>query len=275
MFNVSAVTPAYFAVLQMPVLDRRAFVDADITAQRHVAVVNEELARRFWPGQHAIGRSVDINTERHEVVGVVPRVTHETLADPPLPQLYVPGPRSTGRISTLLVRSRADGASLASVLRVAVQEIAPSVSIVSLQPLANLVEGSAREQKFRTYLIAAFAVLALGLAASGLYGTVAWIVHRRLHEFGVRLALGATPAGLTMLLLRQSVLTIGAGVTLGIVGSFAFAGVLRAMLFGVDPQDPRAFAWAAGTLVLTAFAATYLPACRAARVDPVQSLKME
>lgn len=275
-FHVRTVTPDYFDVLHIPILNGRVFDEAEFSGRRHVAVVSDDLARRFWPERSAIGRPIYIGDRKHahEVVGVVARVTQDTL-DESNAQVYLPGAEAFSDLGMLLVRTVPGAGSPYGAVSEAVHDADPTTAVASSTPMEALVSGSSRNQRFRTSLVVAFAILALGLAASGLYGTVAWIARRRSHELGVRLALGATRGQLTRLVLRQAATTITLGVAAGLAAAYASASAIRGLLFGVAPYDPAMFVAAAAAMIGVAMLTTYVPARRAARVDPVRSLKVE
>jgi putative ABC transport system permease protein len=261
----------YFAALRIPLRSGRLFEPADATGPGAV-IVSESVAARFFPGERTIGQRIRLGDMTAEIVGVVGDVRRAALTDTPRADLYFPFERVTPPSTALFVRTIGDPLQALPALRTAVRRLEPHAVIYETRTLAHIAEASAAVTRLATQLLAGFAAIALVLAAVGIYGVMAYRVRRRTRELGTRLALGASPAQLTRLVLRQAGAIAFAGLTLGI-GIAAFATrALSSLLFGVTPWDPAALAAAAALLAAATLAASWLPARRAARIDPVTSL---
>lgn len=274
-------TPGYFETLGLPLIEGRLFRPGDDPAAPLVALVSEELVRRAFPGEDPTGRRIKIGDTRSPespwwtVVGVVGGVRDNTLNRSPDPEIYVPAAQRPSRAMRLVARAELPGADLAEVLRNTVAELDPAQPFSEVVGLETLVRRSLAPQRFVTGLLTGFAVLAVVLAAVGIYGVMSYAVGRRTHEIGVRMALGARPAEVLGLVLRQGAGLVVAGLALGAVAAWGVSHGLEGLLYGVEPGDPLTFAAVAALLAASALAATLLPARRAARVDPVEALRSE
>jgi predicted permease len=261
----------YFAALRIPLRSGRLFEPSDATGPGAV-IVSESVAARFFPGERTVGKRIRLGDMTAEIVGVVGDVRRASLTDTPRADLYFPFERVTPPSTTLFVRTTGDPLQALPALRTAVRRIEPHAVIYETRTLAHIADASAAVTRLATQLLTGFAAIALVLAAVGIYGVMAYRVRRRTRELGTRLALGASPAHLTRLVLRQAGVIALAGLVLGI-GAAAFATrALSSLLFGVTPWDPATLAAAAGLLAAATLAASWLPARRAARVNPATSL---
>jgi putative ABC transport system permease protein len=272
-----SVDPGYFKALDVRLARGRYFTERD-PAGSPVAIVNEAMARRLWPGQDPVGRrfapggrSVTWLT----IVGVVSDVKSLSLADPPDLEYYLPYRMSPAPAMSLVVRTSLDAGRLSTVLRAAVRELDRELPVSEATALSERIARSTGTRRFSAALLGAFAGLALVLAAVGIYGIVAHSVTRRTHEIGVRMSLGAHPRKIAGMVLRRTLMLGGAGVAIGAGGSLALTRLLRTMLYGVSATDPVVFAAASAFLLVVASLAAYIPARRAARVDPLVALRHE
>jgi predicted permease len=272
---VSTVSPAYFETLRIPLLSGRGFAEDDRPSSRPVAVVSQALARRLWPGGGAIGRRLRTDGVDREVVGVARDVKMRRLAEEASPHLYLPlAQRFTPRVRVLL-RSDADLALAAADVRREIAALEKDLPVMEAMTLREAVAFALFPQRMAGTIASALGAVGLALAATGLYGLVAWSASRRTREMGVRLALGATGADVTRLVLGQGLRLALAGVALGALGAAALAQGLRGLLPGVSPADPVTFAAIALLMTAVALLASYVPARRAAGVDPMAALRHE
>jgi len=271
-----AVSPAYFRVMGIPIVAGRAFEENDKEGAPKVAMVNQAMAREFWPGENPVGKILPAG-ENRTIVGVAADVRHVGLSDPPESELYLPSLQGIGVAqSVLVVRSAAaDPTILMGALQQTIRHASADQPIEEAASLRKVVSDSYAESRFYMLLLTVFAALALGLAAAGVYGVVSFSVSRREHEFGVRMAMGATTADVLRNVLSSGVLCALVGIGIGIVGALAATRLIRNMLFGVRPADPPTYATVSAILLAVAIAACILPARRAMRVDPVVALRHE
>jgi predicted permease len=277
--DMKQVYPGYFAALGIPILAGRDLGESDNRAEAAVvAVVNETMARRFFasPGS-AIGRTFRDGNQQVEIVGVAGNTRDRALREDGLPTAYetfAKAPTGRGQM-TLLVRAAGDPHALASTIRQLARETDPTMPMLDAQTVADRVQAASRQEQLVALLSAIFGAIALALAAIGLYGVLAYGVARRQPEFGVRLALGASPRGLVHLVLGESCMLVGAGLLVGLVAAGAAASSISRMLFGLGPLDPIAFTAASAALLAVALLAAWLPARHASRIDPIVALRQE
>jgi predicted permease len=273
----NAVSPDFLKTLRLPLLRGRFIEATDELKSRKVCVINQALATRLFPGEDAIGKRLQTVTflvrDYREIVGVVGDVRQDNLSDAPPPQIYVPQAQSPWFFATLLVRIPGGAANLPA-LQAALRRADPSLAL-NLRPLEENIARTATAPRLRTALFGLFALLALGLSAFGLYASMAFTVRQRTREIGVRLALGATPAGILGWVLARAAWLCAAGVAAGLLGSVVLGQLLRGLLHGVEPADPLVLAVLAVFLPLVALAASLLPALSAARLNPTQALQQE
>jgi putative ABC transport system permease protein len=272
------VTPGYFAAMRIRLVRGRSFTAQDREGSRQVAIVNESMARRFWPGGSPIGQRIQIlgdSTDWQEIVGVVADVRHEALDRGAGLETYVPFAQFPAAGMTLVIRSTLPAATLTSAVRADVRALDPMIPVFSIKPLTQVVAESARGRRTPAALLGIFAGIALLLAAVGLYGLLAFSVSQRAHEMGVRMAVGAERGAVVRLVLGEGLRLVGAGALIGAVLALALGRVLAALLYETSPVDPATFAVAAAVLAGTAVVACWAPAQRAARVDPVRALRGE
>jgi predicted permease len=275
-----AISPGYFETIGARLVDGRLFTEADDRGGQPVAIVDEILARRLWRGQRAIGRelAVDPESSGHNdrsvtVVGVVQHLRLHTLIEDGREQVYFPMRQVSWTPIAFVVRASGDPAALAPAIRQAVAQLAPSMPVYDVRPLADYAAKARATQRFTMMLAATFAVVALILACVGVYGLVAYAVAQRRHEFGVRLALGAQPSAIIGLVLSDGMRLTVAGLVMGVVGGVAGTRLLQNQLFGVSSHDVASYAIAVPALGACAVVACLLPAWRAGANSPVIALR--
>jgi predicted permease len=276
-FNV--VDHGYFAALGIPLRDGRDFDPRDNRCGAPVVVVSEAMARRFWPGENPVGRSVVLERAGSKpclVVGVVGNVSDLTERDPAtMPACYLPWRQAPGGDPLLIVRTRRHPERLAVPVREALRRIDGNISLFMIDTLEGRLRATLMPQWFGAWIGGALGVLSFVLSITGLFGTVAYAVARRTREIGIRVALGASPHEAVWLVLRQGLLLAAAGAGVGLLLAVAAGRTLRGLLYGISPLDPVALAAATVLVVGVAALASWLPARRVTKVDPVEALRAE
>ncbi|HWF85248.1 MAG TPA: FtsX-like permease family protein, partial [Vicinamibacterales bacterium] len=277
------VTPGYFATMRIPLKRGRLFDAHDDEAGSEVVLINERAAQRFWAGQNPIGQQIHIGVRlargvrsgQKTIVGVVGDVKYGALdADTPV-EVYLPNAQRQVDAVTIALRTAGDPLSLAPMLRSEVAGLDREMPVADVQSMTALIGSSVAERRFTMLLLVSFAIVAVALAAIGIYGVLAYVVSQRTQEIGVRLAVGAPPGSVVALFVREGAVLVLAGVASGVAGALAAARALITLLFGVTPADPLTFAAVAAALAIVALVATYVPARRAAAVDPMNALRNE
>lgn len=272
------VTPDYFRELNIPLLEGRLTSEHDDAQHLNVALINQTAARRLWPGQNPLGARVHTGAPQEPwrtIVGVVGDVYQYGLDSPKTMQLYYPFDQDAGFDLTFLVRSDSNPAALGSAVRQAVFSVDKDQPLSDIAPLEQVLADSMAGRRFSTLLLMLFASLALALAAVGIYGVVSYTVTQRTNEFGIRMALGARTGDIMALVIRQGALLISAGTLIGLAASFAMTRLLGSLLFGVSATDLPTFGIVSLLLDSAALAACFLPARRAASVDPLLALRWD
>jgi predicted lysophospholipase L1 biosynthesis ABC-type transport system permease subunit len=277
-----SVGPGFFESAGVELVEGRVFSEADGPGSEPVAIVDETLARKAWPGSSPLGRrlrtdpgSTGAPTTWVTVVGVARHVRHRSLLERLNEQVYFPPSQAFRNPVAYLVRTSGDPAALGPAVRAAVRSVDASLPTYELQPLSAYLERARAVSRFTAVLVGAFAFAALLLAAIGVCGVIAYAVLERRREFGVRRALGATRAGIGALVLLDGARLLGTGVGLGLAGAFATAQLVRSQLFGVGPEDAVAYAIALPALALAALLACLWPMRRATAVSVVEVLRAE
>jgi putative ABC transport system permease protein len=277
--NHVVVTPGYFQTLGIPILEGRDFSDHD-GKDPMVTIIDEGLAKRYWPNQSAIGKRVrygppEDNEPWHTVVGVVSQVRNLSLREQLRNSVYLPYGELQWASLAYLVRTGPGLADPAAALGARLASVDRNVAISRVIPLKVVLSQSIWQERFFTTIFAAFAVLALVLALVGLYGVMAYAVSRRTHEMGIRMALGASAQEIRGMVLADSGKLVAAGLVVGSVAALFLTKFLQKQLYGISATDPATFAGVAAMLAAAAMLASYLPARKATRVDPMLALREE
>ncbi len=278
--NFRVVDPDFHRTLRIPLVRGRFFTAADRMGTPRVAIVDQEMARRYWPGQDPIGKRISLDgTEEApnwvEVVGVVGHTRQDGLDSEGRAQLYVPYRQLMIPSLTLAVRTAGDPTRVAGAVRAAVREVDPDQPVARVQTMDDLVSATLGPRRFAMVLLGLFATLALVLAAVGIYGVMSFDVARRSQEIGVRMALGASAGTVLRLVLRQGLGLAAVGVGLGVLGSLALTDLLRSQLYEMSAVDPVTFGLVVVVLLGVASLASLVPARRATRVDPLAAMRAE
>jgi predicted permease len=271
------VSDGYFGTLGIPLVRGRDFDATDRAGSLPVVIVDETLARRFWPDGDALGKRVETTGDRVwlTIVGVVGGVHDEMLTDARSPHLYTPEAQAGSAFMTAVVRTSGDAGVLAQRVRGAVGALDPEIPVPEPHALSWYLASTLDPQRLTNILLTSFAILALLLTSVGIYGVMSLYVRRRSREFGIRLAIGAQPSQLLRSVLVQGLMLAASGAAAGVVGAFAVTRYLRSMLYEVSPTDPLVFGALPLGLLAVALVACWLPAWRAARSDPLVALREE
>ena len=279
------VSPDYFRTMGIPMLRGRSFGPADVLGKPLVIVIDEYLAQKFFPGRDPIGQQLNQQLEpgqadkpraHYTIVGIVPSVRHgEVGIAPKIPQIYWPAAQFSGLQTTLLVRTEGDPAALLPSVRAAVRSIDSQLPIFATRTMEQAVAASIGTQRLSATLIGGFSILALFLAALGLYGVLAYSVTQRTREIGIRIALGSPRANIFGLIVRRAMIMVGLGIFVGVVLALSCGPLIQHFVYGVTPHDILTIVGAAILLVGIAILACLLPALRAIRVDPMVALRQD
>ena len=273
------VSDGYFRTLGIPLLAGRAFAPGDGEAGRHVVMINRALAERYWPGESPLGRRLtDLDEEPFTIVGVVADVKNAGLAEDVRTELYLPiaaWPQREMDLVARVARAWGEPAAMGPSIRRAILELDPAQAVYDFRTMDEIVAGSLAGRRVTVLLLGAFALLAVALAMAGVFGVVSYDVARRTHELGLRMALGARVGNVLGLVVRDALVLAAGGVVAGLGASAGLARLIRAQLFGVGVTDAGTYAAASLLLVAVALAACWLPAQRAARIDPIRALRAE
>jgi putative ABC transport system permease protein len=274
------VTPDYFQTMSIPVLKGRSFTEQDRDNTPNVIVVNEALASRYWPNQDAIGKRLGFEEEPgkqvwREIVGVVGNVRHKALETEAMPEVYFPYQQLPGNFMNLVVHTTSEPASMIPAIRSQILSIDKDQPVSDVMTMDQRLARSVASSRFVTLLLSSFSVLALGLAALGIYGVMAYLVAQRTQEIGVRIALGAQRHDVLKLVVGKGMALAVIGTTIGLGASVAVTRLMRSLLFEVTPTDWLTFLTASLILLSVALLACYLPARRATKVDPLTALRCE
>jgi putative ABC transport system permease protein len=283
--DVAMATPGYFATMGIPLVSGRDFSDRDGSGAPVVAIVNQEFVKRYFPNENPIGKRIELGWEQDtastggnmtlggEIVGVVGNVKRRGLSQEIFPETYASYMQPTFPNFSVVVRSTADPSTVMAAIRAQVRELDPDLPLSELRQLKELVSASVSRPRFYTTILGVFASIALILAAVGIYGVISYAVSLRTRELGIRIALGATGRQVSRLVLRQGVGLAVGGVLVGGAGAFWLTRLLSKLLFGVSATDPLTFAGVAALLTAIAAVASFVPARRAAKVDPLLAMR--
>jgi predicted permease len=276
--DLGAVSADYFAALKIRIRQGRAFTALDRAGAQPVAVIDEVLARQYWPGQNPVGQHIRRGSSAPwaTIVGVVGHVKHSDLAGEDVKgKYYFPLFQMPLPFMSFVMRAPSDAGRLATAMRDAVRAVDPTQPVSQIRLMSAMVNNSLAPRRFVVTVLGVFATMALALALIGLYGVISYAVTQRTQELGVRMALGAQPQEILRLVLRQGMKLAGIGTAAGLAVSVAMSRFLRGELFHVSAFDPLTFGLMAAALIAAALAASYIPARRATRVDPMVALRYE
>jgi putative ABC transport system permease protein len=271
---VRVIGSGYFSALQIPLLEGRTFDNHDIAGAPKTVIINQSLARTLFPGRSALDHEIFAGGKRR-VIGIAGDVKHSALDQEAGNEFYIPYAQGGIEGADLVVRTSLEPETLATALRKTIWSFAPNQPLREFRTVDQLVETAASPRRFTMLLLGIFAGLALVLAAVGIYGVIAYSVGQRTREMGIRMALGANPGMLERQVLKEALLLAAAGALLGLVGLAGLSRFIASLLFGTSPADPIVFTAATALLVCVASLAAWIPARRAARIDPVSALRFE
>jgi putative ABC transport system permease protein len=271
------VSADYFKTMRIPILKGRTFTRDEDAVGKPVVLIDENLARRFWPNEEAVGKHIKYDSPAwHEVIGVVKEVKLYGSEAKPLIKIYTPMGRAAVQGPTLSVRStNNDPQNLVAALTREIHSLDKDLPVTEIATLEDILAREVSPKRFNTGLLSIFAALALLLAAIGVYGVTSYTVVQRTHEIGIRMAIGAQRRDVLKLFMGEGLKLVLAGIVIGLAGAFALTRLLASLLFGVSPTDASTFALVAVALLLVALLACYLPARRATKVDPLTALRYE
>jgi putative ABC transport system permease protein len=277
-----AVTPGYLPALKTRLLAGRQFGPQDTAESPKVVVVAEKLVRDRFGNRNPIGEQLKVISPNQPadwrtIVGVVADVRYSGLDDTDAPAIYTPyaqNPQLLGGVY-LMIRARSEDPALVDAIGKAVQSVAPGLYAVKIQTMDVVVKETISAPRLNASLLSLFAALALLLSATGIYGLISYSVSQRMHEIGVRIALGAKARDVVLLVMRSAMIVVGIGILVGVAGSMASSRVLRSLLFEVQPTDPLTFGLVALALISVGLLASYLPVRRATKIDPMVALRYE
>jgi predicted permease len=272
----------YFRTMEIPLLEGRLFTEQDTRTQPRVVVIDDAMAQQLWPNEEAVGKRIRLGGIDAQaaapwltVAGVVGRVKQYTLDGESRIAMYFPQTQVIGRGMNVVLRTDGDPAALTAAVRREIRALDPDLPIYNVRTMVQRVDESLARRRFSMLLLTLFAALALGLATIGIYGVIAYLVAQGTRELGIRMALGATPRGILMMIVRHGLVVALTGVGIGLAGAFALTRFMSSQLFGVAPVDPATFLTVSLLLTVVAIAASYVPARRAAAIDPMVSLRSE
>jgi putative ABC transport system permease protein len=269
----------YFRTIQIPLKRGRLFTEQEANEMRHVVVINDAFARKYFPNEDPLGKRVTIHMKNEnvpsQIIGVVGDSKHMGLDSEIEPMSYWPHPELAYSYMTFVIRTQGDAASIAPAARNVIQTLDPEQPVADVRTMESLLSKSVSKARFSTLLLSVFACVALVLSTVGIYGVMSYAVSQRTHEIGIRMALGAQTRDILRLVIRQGMIMALAGVAIGLIASLLLTRLMKTLLFGVNPTDPLTFVMIALLLTSVALLACYIPARRAASVDPINALRYE
>ncbi len=276
--NVRMATPGYFATLGLPLVAGREFSPQDLTESPRVIIVNESLARSAWPGQDPVGRSLILDYQggptARQVVGVIRDASYDGPRSSPAPEMFIPHAQNPYVVMNVLVRTTIDPAALAQTARARALTVDPDQPVHSITTMDRLLDDTMQQDRFAMVFVGLFAAAGLLTAATGVYALLACTVAQRRREIAVRMAIGASSYSVARLVVMESLLLALVGCLVGALGVAAIGRLAQSILFGIAPQDPVTLATTSVVLLMVVLAASWLPARRAARVNPVAAMRI-
>jgi len=279
---IAVVTQRYFETMKIPVLQGRTFDERDQRKAQPVMIISQAMAQKYYPGENSIGKRIKIGANDspgedpwREIVGVVGDIRNTNLSAPPEPMYYIPFPQLIWGAPTIVVHANIDAASAAPTVRNVLHEMDPELPLYEVRTMNDLLALSIGRQRFQTILLGCFAGIALLLTAVGLYGVMAYSVAQRTREIGIRMALGASQQEVQKMVLSAGAKMAGIGLAIGVVGALVLTRFMKSMLYEMKSHDPITFVGVCVVLGLVSMLASYIPARRATKVDPVVALRYE
>ena len=263
----------YFATIGIPIVSGREFARTDDERSPPVAIINERMAAKYWPGKNPLGQRLKVKDRWMEIVGIAKNANYRTKLEPPGPFFYVPLRQNFGVQNSLLIRTREKPGAIMNALAREVHALDPNLAPWPASPLQEQIDEMSYSQRLAVTLVSIFGAMALFLAAIGLYAVMSYAVSQSTRELGLRMALGARVADLLRLVLSRGLLLTAGGVLLGAVAALALTRLMGNLLYKVSPRDPLAFGLAFIIMIAVALVACFLPAWRATRIDPVGALR--
>jgi putative ABC transport system permease protein len=265
--------------MRVPLLRGRNFAATDRTGAPKVVLINETAARKFWPGEDPIGKPIGVGQggfgDRAEIVGVIADIRYGAMDSAPMPDVFIPLAQSPRSSMVLFIRTAADPRTLAAGIRGEVRALDQNLPVYDLKTMTERVSDATASARFSAILLGIFAAIALVLSAIGVYGVLSYAVTQRTHEIGIRIALGAEPRDVLALVVGRGLVLSAAGLALGVAAALASTRIMTTLLYDVKPTDPPTYVVITGFLALAALVASYIPARRATRVDPLIALRSE
>jgi len=278
LIDTSIVSPEYFHLLGMTLLRGRLFVDQDLEATPAIAVINEAAARTYWPNQDPVGKRVRLSAAKPDwttIVGVIADARTESLADAGIPQVFLDIYQRPAKDLAFFLRGQVDPSAISAQVRTQIQAVNPELPVFRAETLDDVLSSSLSVRRFSMEMVALFAGTALLLAALGIYGTISFLVNEQSREIAIRFALGAQKRDVLKMVLRQGLTLAAAGAGVGLLGALIVSHLMAGLLYGVSPYDLFTFAGVTAVLTAVALAASYVPALRAMRLDPITTLHAE
>ena len=271
--EIRTVFPTYFAAMETPLLRGRTFSDDDVPGSPPVVIINQQLANLYWPNEDPIGKQMELWGETRTVVGVAGNTLDTDQY--PRPMTFLSAFQDPRWNMSLVARTRGDPSSVAPGVRAAVLSLDPNLPVYGVTPMSEVMKQQRGGDTIMAKIMAVLAIVALVLAVVGVYGVMAYSISQRTREMGIRIALGAGRGNVRALVLRQGTMLAGVGIVIGVGIALLVTRSLATFLFGVSPFDPVVYSAVTLLLLLASVGATYLPARRATRVDPIQALRAE
>jgi putative ABC transport system permease protein len=277
--DYTIASPGFFGALRIPLMRGRPFNDQDSATSPGVVLINEAMATRFWPGEDPLGKTISVSIGQYkgqrQVVGIVADVRRAALSDEPRPEMYVPYAQHPEGFMFMVARTRSNAPGLAPLVRREVLALDRDQPITQIRTMEEVVSSSESKRRFNLLLLCLFAGLALVLSVVGIYGVVSYSITQRTREIGIRMALGSQPGQVVRLVVRQGMLPALLGIAFGLLAAYILTRIMSSMLYQISATDPLVFLLASGALTLVALLATYIPAYRAAKIDPAVALRQE
>jgi predicted permease len=269
----SEVTEDYFTTLGIPIVSGREFTRTDDDNAPPLAIINETMAAKYWPGKDPLGQRLKAKDKWLQIVGIAKNANYHTKTETPIPLFYVPLRQNFRVQNTLLIRTRETPGAIMNALAREVHALDPNLAPLLTERLQDQIDQIGYSQRLAVTLVALFGGMALFLAAIGLYAVMSYTVSQGTRELGLRMALGAGTKDLMRLVMSRGLLLTGSGVAIGVLAAFLVTRLMGNMLYKISPRDPLAFGSALAVIIIVSLVACFFPAWRATRIDPTQALR--